>query len=160
MCKKISICVLFFSFFAYSSNYKYELAICSIFQNEARFMKEWLEFYKLVGVQHFYLYNNFSTDNYLKILNHYIKKGEVEVIDWNITNEGLNAQYTAFNDALRKTKGIVKWLAYLDLDEFLFPVQVNSLLDFLDEFEEFGGVCANWVMFGTSDVKKSIRINS
>ena len=40
----------------------------------------------------------------------------------------------------------------LDLDEFLFPVQENSLVTFLKNYEEFGGVCANWVMFGTSDV--------
>lgn len=30
---------------------KYALAVCSIFQNEAAYLPEWIEFHKLVGVQ-------------------------------------------------------------------------------------------------------------
>lgn len=148
----LNIALQFFSLFG---NYKYELAVCAIFQNEARFMKEWIEFHKLVGVQFFYLYNNFSNDNYLNVLKEYIKKNEVELVNWNVqTNTTLTAQYSAFNDALKKAKGVVKWLAFLDLDEFLFPVKKDNLRDFLHDYEEFGGICANWVMFGTSDIEK------
>lgn len=137
-----------------SQIYQYDLAVCAIFQNEARFMKEWIEFYRLIGVQHFYLYNNRSTDNYLEVLSPYIEKGEVELFDWNYSNEYLYAQDKAYDDALKRSTGIVKWLAIIDLDEFLFPVQDKSLANFLKDYEEFGGVCANWVMFGTSDVNQ------
>ena len=37
---------------------KYFLAICAIFKNEGKFLKEWLNYYLLAGVEHFYLYNN------------------------------------------------------------------------------------------------------
>ena len=43
---------------------KYTVAVCAIFKNESVFLKEWLEYHLLIGVEHFYLYNNFSEDNY------------------------------------------------------------------------------------------------
>jgi hypothetical protein len=137
-----------------AKQYKYYLAVCSMFQNEASVMREWLEFYKIIGVQHFYLYNNNSTDNYMEILHDYITCGEVELFDWPYTNKDLDAQNKAFNDALNRSRGIAQWVAFLDLDEFLFPVKVKSLSKFLKDYEEFGAVCANWVMYGTSDIEK------
>lgn len=134
--------------------YDIELAVCGIFQNEARFIKEWIEFHKLVGAQHFYLYNNYSTDNYLEVLDPYIKSGLVEIIDWPKSDKGLRAQITAFNDCLNTTVNKVKWIAFLDLDEYLYPVEKWDLKDVLKEFEQFGQVSVNWFMFGTSGVEK------
>lgn len=51
------------------------LSICAIFRNEADYLKEWIEFHRLVGVEHFFLYNNFSEDAYLSILGDYIGQG-------------------------------------------------------------------------------------
>src|SRR5271165_4385432 len=65
-----------------NKSYPYDLAICAIFQNEAPYLKEWIEFHKLVGVQHFYLYNNLSTDDYITVLAPYIDTKEVDLVDW------------------------------------------------------------------------------
>ena len=148
----------------------------TMFRNEARFMREFIEFHKLVGFQHFYLYNDGSTDNYREVLRPYIAAGEVELIDWQdksslpfcdiykfdyfidlediITRDTTQHALRAYNDCISRTRGRVKWLALLDADEYLFPVVVDNLLDFLRDYEEYGGVCANWVMFGTSDVQR------
>jgi hypothetical protein len=61
--------------------YKYDLAICAIFQDEAPYLKEWIEFHRLVGVEHFYLYNHRSRDHYQEVLKPYILSGLVELID-------------------------------------------------------------------------------
>ena len=37
---------------------KYHIGICSIFKNEAPFLKEFIVYHKMIGVDHFYLYNN------------------------------------------------------------------------------------------------------
>jgi len=150
----------------------------TMFKNEARFMREFIEFHKLVGFQHFYLYNDGSTDNYQAVLDPYIISGEVELIEWAKKSfysfydlcdlecfDGLNEiikrtsstelrVLRAYNDCIERTRGCVKWLALLDADEYIFPVKVDNLLDFLRDYEEFGGICANWVMFGTSGVKR------
>ena len=39
------------------STKKHQLSICAIFKNEAKFLKEWIEYHRLVGVDHFYLYD-------------------------------------------------------------------------------------------------------
>lgn len=131
--------------------YKYNLAITAIFQNEARFMAEWIEFHKLAGVEHFYLYNNYSTDNYKQVLRPYILAREVELFDWKLP---FSKKLLAHDDAIKRSLGVAKWLAILDLDEFLFPVKEHDLRVLLNDYEQYGGVCANWVLYGTSYVKK------
>ncbi len=61
---------------------KYYLSICAIFKNEAAYLGEWIEFHRLAGVEHFYLYNNLSDDNYFSVLKYYIDKGTVTLRDW------------------------------------------------------------------------------
>jgi hypothetical protein len=52
-----------------------DLAIAAVFQNETRWLQEWVEYHLLIGVQHFYLYNNLSRDNYHDKLQAYIERG-------------------------------------------------------------------------------------
>lgn len=135
--------------------YRYELAIGAIFRDEAPYLKEWIEFHKLVGVQHFYLFNHFSTDDYQSVLQPYVERGEVELIEWphpsNSWNHWLyDVQPKAYVACLNLAKGKAKWLAIIDIDEFLTPISANSVPDILKEYEEFGGVCFNWKIFGHS----------
>lgn len=150
--------LIFIKIFIYSESY-HELAVCAIFQNEAPYLKEWIEFHKLVGVSKFYLYNNLSQDNYQTVLQPYIETEEVTLTEWNFnTNyDGSNwptIQTMAYNHAINNSKGKVKWLAIIDTDEFLFPVEKYSLIEFLQDFEDFASIAVNWQLFGTSFVKK------
>jgi len=137
---------------------KYYLSMCAIFKNEAQYLKEWIEFHQLAGVEHFYLLNNRSTDDYQKVLEPYVKRGIVNLYQWNYTLEDFKnwaqMQRTAYNKIIQKHKFDTTWLAIIDIDEFLFPTKKNNLKEFLKDYEEFGGVCANWVMFGTNNVNK------
>lgn len=137
---------------------EYDLALCAIFQNEADYLREWIEFHKLVGVQHFYLYNNVSTDHYMQVLLPYIETGEVELFDWNyvLRDDGsrnwTKTQVSAYNHALLLAKKKANWLAVLDTDEFLFPVEEYSLSEFLLNYRDASALCVNWQMYGTSGV--------
>ncbi len=138
-------------------SYEYDLCVCAIFRDEARFLKEWIEFHKLVGVQHFYLYNNLSTDHYLSVLHSYIKAGEVDLIELDQEHSNqieFNAiQMSAYDHALQLARGKARWVAFIDTDEFLFPMEKNDLVAFLKDYEEYGGLEVNWQTFGTSAVK-------
>lgn len=151
------ICLFSLLFFTYLQSYSYHVSACAIFQNESRFLKEWIEYHKLIGVEKFYLYNNNSSDDYKTILSPYIKKGIVELIEWPQTYQDCiqwnNVQSQAYQDALRRTRGKSKWLAIIDLDEFIVIKNAKNLRKFLKEFEDYSGVCANWQMFGTSGVE-------
>ena len=39
---------------------RYNVTICAIFKNEAPYLREWIEFNRVVGIEHFYLFNNNS----------------------------------------------------------------------------------------------------
>lgn len=138
--------------------YQYALSLCAIFQDEAPYLKEWIEFHRLVGVEHFYLYNHRSSDSFQEVLKPYITSGIVELTDESTVaddNRSFNRlQSKCYTQCLQSARGVSKWVAFLDIDEFLFPVQEQSLVDFLKGYDAFGGVCANWLLFGTSDVKQ------
>lgn len=135
-----------------SDGFPYELSICAIFRDEAPYLKEWLEFHKLIGVERFYLFNNGSTDDYLTVLQAYIDQNEVELIDWPSPagEDWTPYQESAYQLCLEATQGITKWLAFLDIDEFIVPLRDNSLIEFLREHEEHAIVIAYWRIFGTS----------
>lgn len=138
-------------------NCRYTLSICSVFKDEAPYFKEWIEYYKLMGVQHFRLYNNESTDNYLEVLKPYIDAGDVTVIDWPSDPSRLGkdewpwyTQLPACTDAIINLRGVSEWLAIIDLDEFIIPFEHTNLISFLKEYEPYAGVLINWQNFGTS----------
>ena len=56
------------------TSYQYDITVGAIFQNEAPYLKEWIDYHKSVGVDHFVLYNHFSKDNYEEVLYPYINK--------------------------------------------------------------------------------------
>lgn len=137
----------------------YQLSVCTIFQNEASYLKEWIEFHRLMGVEHFYLCSHNSTDHYRKVLIPYIKKGVVELKeirsrDFEAQADFNTLQLQFYNDCLVKARKTSRWVAFIDSDEFLFPTQADTLIDFLLDYRDFAAVAANWQMFGTSQVSR------
>ena len=144
------------------SKEKYKLSVCAIFQNESEYLKEWIDYHRKVGVDHFYLYNNNSTDDYKKVLEPYIKKRIVELYEWpsvqeenDWSNFSFNIQPKVYNDALKRSKSKSKWLAIIDTDEFIVPVCEKNIVDVLEKhYGWVSGLCVNWQCYGTSYVKK------
>lgn len=124
---------------------KYDVCICGIFKNEGVYLKEWIEYHHLIGVQHFYLYNNNSTDDFRDILNEYINKGIVTLIEWPHNQ----AQMQAYMDCIKNYKDDTKWIGFIDIDEFIVPVKDNNIYSILSKFETYcGSVLLYWKLFG------------
>lgn len=136
----------------------YQLSIAAIFQNEAPYLKEWIDYHRLVGVEHFYLYNNLSADNWEAVLAPYVNRGVVEVFEWPYASsnavEWKPIQRKCYNDALMRAKKKTKWLAFIDTDEFICPLMAPDVPKFLSRYEKEAGVVVWWQCFGTSGVKK------
>lgn len=150
--------MLFIMLSTWSYGYEFEVSICGIFQNEGPYLCEWIEYYKLLGVQHFYLYNNNSKDNWEEILEPYIEEGLVELIEWNFKPLfGLDwylIQCDAYNNAIKNATLESKWLCIFDIDEYFVPCEKDNIVEFLKDYEDFGGLGVNWQMYGTSFVEK------
>lgn len=156
----IFLCMNFLLFYTYCEAKKYELCICAIFQNEAPYLKEWIDYHKKVGVNHFYLYNNNSIDDYKEILRPYVEEGYVELIEWPSKQQendwehfSFSIQTNAYTDAIHRSTNKTKWLAIIDIDEFIIPMKDKTIFEALENnFKNASGVCVNWQCYGTSNI--------
>lgn len=134
------------------------VAVAMMFQNEAKYLKEWLEYHKCIGVSHFYLYNNASTDQYWDVLMPYVLSGRVELFDINEKSVDVyqhnNFQKEAYNHAVNLAKGYNDWLAIIDSDEFICMPHHDNLKKFLKSYRDARGIAINWVMYGSSGIEE------
>jgi hypothetical protein len=63
---------------------------------------------------------------------------------------GEATQSATFQHCIQNYADASRWIAFLDLDEFLFSPLGRSLPDLLGEYERWPGVGANWANFGAS----------
>jgi Glycosyltransferase family 92 len=122
------------------------LSACAIYKNEARYLAEWVEFHLLAGVEHLFLYNNNSTDDHREVLEPYVRAGVVTIRDW----PEFPAQVAAYNHCLEANGADWRWMAFIDLDEFLFSPRIEPVPEVLRGYEHLPAVAALWIIFGTS----------
>ncbi len=109
-----------------------------------------------MGVEHFYLFNNLSQDHYFPVLEPYIEQGLVELIDWPYKplehKNWVDVQCRAYNTLIDNRGRDSFWMAIIDTDEFIVPVENEDIPSFLKDYEEFGGIGINWQLYGTSNI--------
>jgi len=131
--------------------FKYKFSICAVFKNEEKYLEEWIEYHRIVGVEHFYLYNNGSIDGSVKVLNPYIEAGIVTLVDWpdrisefqrdNFFAKVLINNLSAYENATKfLAVNETKWLMALEIDEFLVPVAAASILDVVQAHKDAPGL--------------------
>ena len=133
----------------------YDLAVVAIFKNEGKYLREWLDYHLLAGVDHFYLYNNESSDDYAEILAPYVEKNLVTLINF----PGKAMQYPAYNDAIERFRFFCRYMAFIDLDEFIYPKTNRSIVEVVDEILlrdlNAAALGINWQFFGSNGQDKA-----
>ena len=143
--------LLFLPYRQKSRDTEYYSSICAIFKDEALYMREWIEYHLMIGIEHIYLYNNFSSDNYLEILRPYIDKEVVTLTEWPVKY----GQISAYEDCAKRFRNDSKWILFLDLDEFVCPKDVTDINLWLKRYERYPAVKMYWLMFGTNGIIKA-----
>ena len=138
--------------FEYNRNAFVDLSIVAIMRNEAPYVKEWIDYHRLVGVSRFYIYDNESTDNLKEILFPYIEQGIV-VYKYFPGEKADGIQSLSYKDCISLYKDCTKWLAIIDADEFIVPVKKKTIPAFLKEYEKYPGVVINWIMYDSNGHK-------
>ncbi len=135
------------------------LVVCCVFKNEAPYLKEWIEFHLACGFEKIYLIDNDSTDNFRAVLEPFIERGVVYLK--RSESDGMNAriqarEYNAMLPKIEEDQGEDCWVAFLDVDEYLFSVSGEDIGTVLRSFEgqKVAAVLSNWLMFGTSGHKQ------
>ena len=117
----------------FSDKYKYFASVVVMFRFEDDYLEEWLHYYIMHGIDHFYMYSNMNTYKTYNILQPYINKGYITLIKWDdmipIDNRReqwnhyhkTSTQNLAFRDFVKKYKDETKWIIKADVDEFIYP---------------------------------------
>ena len=133
----------------------YDLAIVAVMKNEAPYLKEWLDYHLLAGVDHFYIYDNDSTDNQAEVAAPYIAKGLVDYIPFS----GEAVQYLVYNDAINRFKFQCRYMAFIDADEFIFPKNNQSIVEVVDDIfisvHRTASLIVHWQHFGSNGQEKA-----
>ncbi len=128
------------------TSYKFYLSVLAIVKNEAPYIQEWLDYHISMGVEHFYIYDNESDDNLVDLLTPYIEKNIITYTFW----PGQAQQIIAYNDALKKYKYESRWLAVIDIDEFICPTAKIKIPSLLKDYESYAGLAINWITFDSN----------
>ncbi|MCD7879372.1 MAG: glycosyltransferase family 2 protein, partial [Candidatus Gastranaerophilales bacterium] len=121
------------------------------------YIQEWIEYHKLIGFSKFYIYDNDSDDNLEETLKKYINDETVVYCKFS----GKCMQLAAYQHAIENYKNENRYMAIIDLDEFIVSPDEENLLNILKNMEEkkkdFGGLAINWCMYGSSGHKQKPR---
>ena len=103
---------------------------------------EWVEYYRIMGVDHFVIYNFTSDPLTDKVLRYYMNAGLLDVVQWHVPehvipkkhyydlvkyNELHSAgQFAMLNDFLYRVYWSTKFVVNVDLDEFIVPLNGST----------------------------------
>jgi hypothetical protein len=129
---------------------KYKLAVGCLFKNETLSMKEWLEHYIVRGVEHFYLVNDKSTDDYMGVLAPYIDKGLVTIFEEECPYY-IGRQMDIYNRFILPRISETEWLIICDMDEYLWSPATYRLYTLLStNFNNLAQIQVNHTLFGSN----------
>jgi hypothetical protein len=126
------------------------LGVVAIAKNEGRYLREWIEFQALMGAEQVYVYDNGSDDNSAEVLAPFVADRFVTTIPWFEFDAATDPQRLAYAHALCNFGPQFRWMAFIDLDEFLFPVTAPTLVEALSDYEDCSCICVPWFLFGFS----------
>lgn len=125
---------------------RYRLTAMVRVKNEARFLPEWLAHHVGLGVEHFYIYDNNSTDDIESVMRPFIDEGLATYVPW----PTVPASPASHVDFLERFAASSTWVAFLDADEFLVENQPGALLTTLDARRRHPAVAVNSLYFGSA----------
>ena len=142
-------------------DYTHNVAICAIAKNENKYVREWVEWYKKLGVTKIFLYDNNDIygERFEDVIGDYIDDKFVEVIDWRgvIRNvktdkDGQTTQGLAYHECFYTHWKEYDWMMFFDIDEYLEIIdKYSDLYDFLNDFNDYDGIRVQWRMYGDNN---------
>ena len=93
-----------------------KVAVCAIVRNENRYLREWVEWHKGLGVEKFFIYDNGhgNDENPRDVIG---DDPKVVIFDWR-DRDG-NTQCEAYDECYREHGSEFDWMGFIDIDEFV-----------------------------------------
>ena len=133
------------------STQRHLLGISAIVRNEAPYLLEWIAHHRLLGAGRFFLIDDRSDDGTSELLASLERCGVVTLLPF-LAVPGEKPQLRAYRELLRAFRNEVEWMAYIDIDEYIWPMgREPRISDFLNSLPpQVGAIALNWATFGSS----------
>jgi len=135
------------------------IGIVCIAKREQAYIYEFIDYHISVGVNAFYIYDNDDPNDVPYRISQmmYVRYGPSgQLITYQIytINGSQTFHYDAFNHFITTILPTTKedWFAFIDLDEFLCPVQHKNLQLFLKDYGHLKAIGINWRLFGANGI--------
>ena len=119
----------------------YTLSIVLIAKDEESYLEEFIAYHYLLGVEHFYIYDNESKTPIREVLQNY---ADICTI---IEYPGTAAQYPAYTHFCKTFGSQTAWAAFIDTDEFIVLKNHKSVIDFINDYKSADAIGLNCVYF-------------
>ena len=130
------------------------LAVVLICKNEDDYIDEWIRYYELAGVRHFYIYDNdYSSGSTAAKARARNREGLVVTVHpWKLKARAgqcaVIPQPVAYAHAALCYGHKHRWMAFIDIDEFIVPRQHGTIADALDCLKKHSNISLAWTLFG------------
>ena len=132
-------------------------AVTAIARNEGRYVAEWVTYHALRGADRIIIYDNESDDDTAAVIAKISNKLPVERVSWPILRNDFNfTQKAAYEDAAKRLKLDVDFIAFIDIDEFLGGDidDVGAILNQIDPAVD--AIAVQQVLFGSSGQEREV----
>lgn len=130
--------------------------LCCIGRRENDYIREFVEYNKVLGFTNICLYdNNYDgEEDFHDVIGDYISDGYVILKDYR--NRKV-CQLDAYNECYETYGKEYDWIAFFDIDEFMFVNCNKTIGEYLarPEFNEYDMIHINWLLFGDGGQTKS-----
>lgn len=120
------------------------LTVGSCLKNEESYIEDFIRYHRHIGVEHFVFFDR----DYHKLYNLIGHEPDVEIVHFPEIPGNIHME--AWGRLIGHCQGKTKWLALIDADQALVPVQANDVRQVLKNYEEFASLQINWKAFGSS----------
>lgn len=125
------------------------ICLAAILRDEEPFLDEWLIYHKMIGIDHFFLYDDDPDLPLQKLLQPHA--AYITIIPWYYMHQerpGRNRQTKAYLHAAAEYGGDFEWITFIDGDEFIVLRNHETINDFLAGFSEAASISLQWHVFG------------
>lgn len=131
-----------------------KLYIAAIIKDEVNSLLEWIAYHKVLGVDGFIIADNDSKDGSRELLDALSHIENIILIDFP-TIAGQKPQLPAYSKILSICSSDIDFLAFIDADEFLMPLDSGlSIKEFVEQRftdESVSAIALNWANFGSNN---------
>jgi hypothetical protein len=132
----------------------YTVSVLAMFKNESWIIKEWIKHYLTEEVEHFYLIDNGSTDNYRDKIKEYMEYITL-IIDPTRLPSGNTQSFLYKKHYLNKIKEETEWILVCDIDEYVYSRKnYKTISNFLKNVpKNIEKIWIPWKIFGSNNHK-------